>query len=338
LDTLHATFADQILGYYSVLFTHLQQKDISGFLTFLWQTDPFKAKWSILAKAYSVIRDHEGKEKAPLDGFLSINANFIGIIDPGSYLVMLGWQIAADGDGQIVLRREFEVNVNSLDVHLLTTNASVNDVVCNSYLHGYIVGGRPAVAPNGHGATLTMATSTQPFSRVAESASAESTKEDDFEDAEGPALNDGDLSELGLLSDEAELSDVVSDSGKDVQEEMEDAATSAGDGQTQLIHDNAQEPTLSHDEIITTTSFGLTPSAGSNNLSPTVLHWINKGLPDPAVDPPVSSLANTAYHLSGEYPFVSEFDPKMPSLHFDPFMGNRFNAFNMSDWINDEEL
>lgn len=314
-----------------MLFTHLQQKDISGFLTFLWQTDPFKAKWSILAKAYSVIRDHEGKEKAPLDGFLLINANFIGIIDPGSYLVMLGWQIAADGDGQIVLRREFEVNVNSLDVHLLTTNASVNDVVCNTYLHGYIVGGRPAAASNGHGATLTMATSTQPVSRVAESASVESTKEDDFEGAEGPALNDGD-------SSEAELSDAVSDSSKDVQEEMEDAATSAGDGHTQLTDDNAQEPTLPHDEIIATTSFGLTPGTGPNNLSPTVLHWINKVLPDPAVDPPVSSLTNTAYHLSGEYPFVSEFDPKMPSLHFDPFMGNRFNAFNMSDWIIDEEL
>lgn len=320
-----------------MLFTHLQQKDISGFLTFLWQTDPFKAKWSILAKAYSVIRDHEGKEKAPLDGFLSINANFIGIIHPGSYLVMLGWQIAADGDGQIMLRREFEVNVKSLDVHLLTTNASVNDVIRNSYRHGYIVGGRPAVAPNGHGPTLTMATSTQRLSRDAWPASVESTNEDDSED-EGSVLNDGDLSELGSSSDEAELADGVSDSGEDVQEEMVDVATSAGDGQTQLIHDNAQEPTVSHDEIISTTSLGLSASADPNFLSPTVLHWIHKGLPDPAVDPPVSSLANTAYHLSGEYPFVAEFDPKMPSLHFDPFMGNRFNAFNMSDWINDDEF
>lgn len=301
-----------------MLFTHLQQKDISGFLTFLWQTDPFKAKWSILAKAYSVIRDHEGKEKAPLDGFLSINANFIGIIEPGSYLVMLGWQIAADGDGQIVLRREFEVNVNSLDVHLLTTNASVNDVVRNSYLHGYITGAGPAVAPNGHGATLTMATSTQPFPRVEQSVSVGSTKEDDLKDTEGQALNDGELSELDSLFDEAELSDVVSESGENTQKEMHDAPLSPLNIVMERFRHIPQLPVLVRE--------GIDPE------------WKSKGLPDPALDPPVSTLTNAAYHLDGEYPFVSAFDLVMPSLPFDPFMGNRFNTFDMSDWVKDDEL
>ena len=48
-------------GYYSAMFTSLPQKEISGFLTFMWKVDPFKAKWSVLAKAYSIIRDHQGK-------------------------------------------------------------------------------------------------------------------------------------------------------------------------------------------------------------------------------------------------------------------------------------
>lgn len=71
------------------MFTSFQQKDISGFLTYLWQTDPFKAKWSILAKAYSIIRDSKGKGKAPLDSYLAINGPFIGIVPPEKYLEMI---------------------------------------------------------------------------------------------------------------------------------------------------------------------------------------------------------------------------------------------------------
>lgn len=48
-------------AYYSPLFTSLQQKDISGALTEMWAADPFHAKWTIVAKAYSVIRDQVGK-------------------------------------------------------------------------------------------------------------------------------------------------------------------------------------------------------------------------------------------------------------------------------------
>ncbi|KAI9884389.1 MAG: hypothetical protein M1823_003821 [Watsoniomyces obsoletus] len=41
-------------SYYSSMFSALQQKEISGLLNRLWQAGPFKAKWTILAKAYSV--------------------------------------------------------------------------------------------------------------------------------------------------------------------------------------------------------------------------------------------------------------------------------------------
>ncbi len=308
-----------------MLFTHLQQKDISGFLTYLWQTDPFKAKWSILAKAYSVIRDHEGKEKAPLDGFLSINADFIGVVDPESYLAKLGWQISVDGDGQIVLCREFEVDINSLGGHLLTTNASVNDVVRNSYLHAYIVGGGPLAAANGHGAALSMATSTQPSSNVADTARAASSKEDDVEAAEVEAV-----------ADDEELLVMVSDDGKDDQADTEEIADSEEDGHIQPTQVTSPGTTPSYNQSAATTTLALSPSAGSDHLSTPVLQSMNNGLPDPAVDPPVSSLANTAFRLSGEYPFVSDFDPDMPSLLFDPFMGNGFNTFNMGDWVNED--
>ena len=60
----------------------MPQKVISGFLTHLWQADPTKAKWTILAKAYSKLRDKVGKKKAPLPPFLAINAPFIGVVRP----------------------------------------------------------------------------------------------------------------------------------------------------------------------------------------------------------------------------------------------------------------
>jgi hypothetical protein len=65
-------------AYYSPIFATYQQKDISGFLTGMWQADPFHAKWTIAAKAYSVIRDKVGKAQAPLDTFLHIVCPLLG--------------------------------------------------------------------------------------------------------------------------------------------------------------------------------------------------------------------------------------------------------------------
>ena len=48
-------------------------------------------------------------------------------------------------------------------------------------------------------------------------------------------------------------------------------------------------------------------------------------------DPDVSSLSASAFSLDGEYPFNTEFDPDLTSSTFDPFIGNQFNAFDMSE-------
>ena len=329
-------FADQILGYYSTLFAHVQQKDISGFLTFLWQTDPFKAKWSILAKAYSVIRDQNGKENAPLDHFLSINAGFVGIVVPASYLDMLGWEISADVDGQILLRREFEVDTNSLDSHLLTTNKSVDDVIHNSYRNGYIVGGPSVPAVVGHAATLTMATSAQPSSHAANNVTAaviagdKSANDGEGKDPEGESQPAAESAE-----DMEGSSDVASDNDNDAQD-VNDVVESGGNGGIEANHVLSQGAPMSQSDTAVLPTIVASPKFDPNHLSPETLQWINSSVPDPAVDPPVSSLTNTAFQLSGEYPFASEFDPELSCMTFDPFMGNRFNSFNMSDWVNEE--
>ena len=42
---------------------------------------------------------------------------------------------------------------------------------------------------------------------------------------------------------------------------------------------------------------------------------------------------NAHYDLEGEYPFNEEFDPSKPAtVSFDPFFGNQFDSFDLSEW------
>ena len=62
----------------------------------MWTEDPFKAKWSVIAKAYSTIRDYISKEEAPLDVFLAL-------IAPANYLAVMGWDIVYTEDQGVPL-------------------------------------------------------------------------------------------------------------------------------------------------------------------------------------------------------------------------------------------
>ena len=276
--TIPKTSADFISEYYSILFTKFQQKDISGVLTFMWHNDPFKAKWAILAKAYSVIRDHEGKENAPLGKFLLINSDFIGIVAPGSYMAVLGFEIYTNIDGQLMLRRESMTN--NFSSHLLTTDKSVNDVIKNSYQNGLVTGCPSQPAVIGNGPVLTMAISAQPSS---------------FH-----GTTNGD--HKGQLGD--------ANTGSKQQ-------TASGNGgiQTQLKMSSMFNP---------------------ENLTPLLSHYINTYGSSSKTDPAVSTLGNSVFRLEGEYPYLPEFDPSLPSQVYNPFIGNHFNTFNMSDWVDED--
>ncbi|MCJ1424800.1 hypothetical protein MMC29_002688 [Sticta canariensis] len=149
-------------AYYAPIFTSLQQKYISGFLTYLWNEDSDKGKWSIVAKAYSVIRDIKGKKRAPLDAFLAINAPFMGITEPGTYLVSHGWEIAAGENGSSMLRRNVELARSTSGSNCANMQASVDDVLRNSYANGYVEEDVSDHVKPGNEVALTMATSAQP--------------------------------------------------------------------------------------------------------------------------------------------------------------------------------
>ena len=106
-----------------------------------------------------MIRDAQGKKNSPLDEFLKMTGPLIGIVPPNDYFSVLGWQMSFSADGQMVLARNQNINLASLNHDLLTTNLSVEDIVNVCYQNGYVVGdGITKLAAFGQ-STLTMACS-----------------------------------------------------------------------------------------------------------------------------------------------------------------------------------
>ncbi|OAX78437.1 hypothetical protein ACJ72_07256 [Emergomyces africanus] len=145
-------------SFYSTAFPDLSQKIKSGLLRLLWTSDPFKAKWAILAKAYSIIRDsHAGQVN--LESFLALNGPLIGIVGPNDYLRVMGLQLAVTMDKQF--------SVNKTNHHAgptqadLTTNLSVDDIVSHCYQAGYVAGVLPR-NNNNRGIGVAMAVAVLP--------------------------------------------------------------------------------------------------------------------------------------------------------------------------------
>ena len=149
-------------AYYAPIFAEFPQKAISGFITSLWQTDPFKAKWSIIAKAYSEIRDSEGREQAPLNVFLPLAAAALYMVAPAEYLIRMGWEIKVE-NGESQLIRHFVPELLTFDENTLSTNLSVPDLIKCCRSCGY---GSPTPSPLAHplfdqGPIMVMAAHTQ---------------------------------------------------------------------------------------------------------------------------------------------------------------------------------
>jgi hypothetical protein len=123
-------------GYYAKMFPDIPQKSKSGFLRVLWENDPFKAKWALLAKAYSSVRDNNPGQVS-LDTYMSICDQFIGVIAPEHYLAAMNWNVAGSGSGEMSLQRGNLANAG-FDMSLLTTDKSASDIVNHCYEVGYV--------------------------------------------------------------------------------------------------------------------------------------------------------------------------------------------------------
>ncbi|KFY36458.1 hypothetical protein V495_07886 [Pseudogymnoascus sp. VKM F-4514 (FW-929)] len=125
-------------SYYARMFTDAQQKEISTYLTTLWQQDPFKAKWSILAKVYSIIRDCRGKALAPLDKFLEISCPAIGIIPIHDYLPKLNWVMNIQDDGSKTLIQTGTPDMATMEDQFKHTTMSESEIIALCINRGYM--------------------------------------------------------------------------------------------------------------------------------------------------------------------------------------------------------
>ncbi|KAH0497176.1 hypothetical protein TgHK011_004505 [Trichoderma gracile] len=83
-------------SYYLRLFPEVQQKTASGFLTTLWNKDPYRNKWALIAKVYSFVRDQLGRDKVSLSYFLNVSCPIMRITEPSIYLSSFGWSVEDD--------------------------------------------------------------------------------------------------------------------------------------------------------------------------------------------------------------------------------------------------
>jgi len=323
-------------GYYSTAFQGYQQKEISGFLTCMWQLDPFKAKWSILAKAYSLIRDSQGKDAAPLDQFLAITCPFIGIIMPGYYLHDMGWEITINKDGQTVMRR----GDCFLDERLFLTNLSVNDLIRHCSNQGFFSGKISEVLSLDNEAVMAMASSVQ--STIVFQTSLPNNPQ--MIDAN--SADDVETGDLSIEGPSMSTDDVTAQPAGECN--PENNATEGTGGLTNLgeAHNLSSAPTVTEGTgatMIAPLSFAGSPSmdtpySGHENLGSGTLPAITEveedvGQPRLTSDDlnPASSLSAANFQVASQYPFNAEFDPDASAFVFDPFIGSQFDAFEMSD-------
>jgi hypothetical protein len=107
----------------------MQQKNTSGLLKIMWDQDPFKAKWSIIARAYTNIRDQVGKENASIEVFFSIVCPKMGIIGVDDYFARMEWVAETGEDGSVFLNQKSRPNLTTFPAECMGSNLTEKDVV-----------------------------------------------------------------------------------------------------------------------------------------------------------------------------------------------------------------
>ena len=286
----------------------------------MWQSDSFKAKWSIIAKAYSLIRNEHGKKKVPLDTFLAINAPFVGIIAPENYLSAHGWEVVASDNGEVLLRRA----QNGVENDSLHTNVSVNDVIRNSFERGYFDGDISRVLlPNDE--TMVEVTNNTPAQQL---------------DVLTPAGSANTATE-GTSTSSIGAENVPSITTYSAPTLVSSNAIGHPKLPQQLLAPNNLAPNITASANDTSELTQLATNDDANLLQPPLHSEGGAQLSNNA--PPIFEAARSViasssaeplspanFELQGDFPFNTDFDPLSDVWTFDPFEGNEFDAFNMS--------
>lgn len=131
---------DAKVGYYLAVpqFKPWPMKKLSKSMSTLWESDPNKALWNLITKAWSIIRDQVGKDNAPLREFYDIVCPEYKIPSPEVYLDLLGWTFVINEHGDPALLRD-ELQM-PLDLGTSQRATSVADIIAFAKFKGYAAG------------------------------------------------------------------------------------------------------------------------------------------------------------------------------------------------------
>jgi len=263
----------------------------------MWQNDPFKAKWSILAKAYSIIRESNTKDAAPLDKFLALTCPLIGVIPRDDYLGVMGWNIV-DTAGVKNMERMYTPDISSFPENILTTNLSSEEIVAHCQRVSYVEHNDNDVARN-QGSTAALAMAAQPtFGSAPQEVVARDHLASQVQQSHSMAHNSGSAMTFKSMAAQPMSNDMTS-------------------SPSVFDFSDAESPYQQNQQVMDDLF------VGGPTIQDTLYQNNNNAM---GASGPVRQ---TVHDLSNQqFPFMDEFDPfQSSSLDFDPFNMNQDAAF-----------
>ncbi|KAJ5198325.1 Mating-type protein MAT alpha 1 [Penicillium cinerascens] len=102
------------------LFHGIMQKQKSVAIANLWASEPLKAQWCVMAKAYTMLRDNFDLQEMSLSEFTATVAPMFGIPSAMQYITMLGWEISEfdlpDGQKSFDVTKTWDSDLSSLNL------------------------------------------------------------------------------------------------------------------------------------------------------------------------------------------------------------------------------
>jgi len=120
-------------------------KVMSGVLGDLWHQDLNQSLWTLIAQAWTTIRDEVGDNKARRDEFFNVLFDHLPIPSPATYLEDHGLSVKMNEAGVLTLERlPHPPLVQSLvSAGLVSPTLSAEDLVAFAQCHGYALGYKP---------------------------------------------------------------------------------------------------------------------------------------------------------------------------------------------------
>ncbi|KAJ5971054.1 uncharacterized protein N7479_000972 [Penicillium vulpinum] len=115
------------------MFPGVPQKVKSVAISELWQDDTLKPHWTVLAKAYTIIRDHFNVDTPSLPEFVELCLPLIGIVSANNYLALAGWNVQPHGHDGLALQKIAVSCLANFNPPIISVHEVVQHCIDNNY-------------------------------------------------------------------------------------------------------------------------------------------------------------------------------------------------------------